>query len=660
MAFIRRSSQFPSLETLQQIEGVYIVDTPPPGRVNGVSTGVVAIVGEFADMTYAVAVSATGGISTSTQPQRIYSAQDLLDKFGGWDETLGQFGGDLGNAFAALRNKRFSGLVCVPVNFASSAGIRLWRELPTCTSATNPLPIVPVTGATVAAGRQFYTGSNLSRLAKRVTFSALAPLVLGTDGAITSGGVAFTNTFSSAGSDFVTAGVAEGDALVLGVIGGAGALGANADTYRITAVNSATSLTVQKQDGSSWDWTTGTAQPFRIEPAANADTGGEHQLSETAAYVLPARALGPSSQAVDTNITPSVVPTAATATSWDPLSGLGGHTHPSLGLVYTSAVQAANAANDSAIDALYSTALQALLAEEAPARDVNVLVTARHSTTIASAARTVALQRSGQGLGMTYVHSPPLSDVDTTTEAVATAYPGVGAYRSERVMYGWPGVQHFVPEAVGTEITGADGNVYDDGYLDDSFDTWIASILSNLPPERNPAQASEPIPTLLSGVAGFQRAATAIQLTMNDYSALKAAGIMAPRFPRGGTAKIQSGVTTSLTSGEETIARRRMADFIEDSLAQRLAQFSQDLLTEDLKDTIEGETVSFLEELLSENNPAAQRIAGYTVDTESGNTESLLAAGVFVVIVRVRTLASADYLVLQVEAGNGVVLVTAN
>jgi len=58
--------------------------------------------------------------------------------------------------------------------------------------------------------------------------------------------------------------------------------------------------------------------------------------------------------------------------------------------------------------------------------------------------------------------------------------------------------------------------------------------------------------------------------------------------------------------------------------------------------------------LLSPNNPAASRIAGYTVDDVSGNTETLEAAGVYVVIVRCRMLATADTLVLQAEVGTDV------
>ena len=47
--FIRRYGNFPGTETITLIEGVVIVDLPPPGSITGLSTGTVGLVGEFAD-----------------------------------------------------------------------------------------------------------------------------------------------------------------------------------------------------------------------------------------------------------------------------------------------------------------------------------------------------------------------------------------------------------------------------------------------------------------------------------------------------------------------------------------------------------------------------------------------------------------------------------
>jgi hypothetical protein len=143
---------------------------------------------------------------------------------------------------------------------------------------------------------------------------------------------------------------------------------------------------------------------------------------------------------------------------------------------------------------------------------------------------------------------------------------------------------------------------------------------------------------------------------MPDYISFKANGIASLRFDRSVGPIFQSGITTSLTSGEKNINRRRMADFLEDSMAEQFVGFAKLPLTPSLKDTIVGEADAFLAGLLSTNNPPAQRISGYLLDDKSGNTPDLEAKGIFVLIAKVRTLATADEILLQVSAGEGVVV----
>ena len=52
--FIRRFGEFPSEAVLTAIEGVNIIDLPPPGSIIGVGTGFACIVGEVPDVTCAV------------------------------------------------------------------------------------------------------------------------------------------------------------------------------------------------------------------------------------------------------------------------------------------------------------------------------------------------------------------------------------------------------------------------------------------------------------------------------------------------------------------------------------------------------------------------------------------------------------------------------
>lgn len=662
--FIRRFGFFPGVETITLIEGVVIVDLPPPGAVNGVSTGVVGLVGEFADMLYATSVSATGVVTTKAQPVEIFTGQDLIDKVGGFEASMGNFGNNGGNGFVALRNKKFSRLIVTPVNLASGAAGRAWRDLPTNLSATQAVPVVPMQGGRVEAGREFKSGTNRVKLGTRISFTSLGHFKNATDGAVTSAGAAATQTFNSATGGFLTAynggPVPKGAIVVIGQIGGAGALGANAATYRVqTVAVSNTALVLEKLDGTNFDWTTGTALPYRIHPQTDADSGGaggiNAALADTSGYKLPCRPVD-ATIAAATNLTPTVVPAANAATSWDSLSGLALRSHQSSGFVYDANVQGVNAVNHASLDALYVTAIDAMAQDIAPAREINIVYSARTSSTIRTKLKTHALEVSGTGLGRMACISPNLQTTSTTS-ATGDADPGVGANRSERVTYAWPGSQTFVPEAVGSSLGTADGLTTTDGILDVPGDGWLAAVMSNLAPERNPGQAGEPVATVLAPILGLQRGLG--NIGVGDYVVMRAAGVVGLRMDRTVGPVFQSGITSSLVSGQKNIARRRMADFIQDSVSQRLVQFTKQPLTIGLKDSATGEVDAFLNTLKSPNNPAAQRIVDYSVDDVSGNTPALDAQGVFVIIGKVRTLASADFIVFQTEVSEGVITTVA-
>jgi len=653
--FIRRFGYYPGSEVITQIEGVVIVDLPPPGSINGVGVGVACVVGEFADMSYAVEVDSSGKVSTKYQPVEVYSSQDLLDKVGGFDETLGEFGKSMGNGFIEVRNKKFTRLVVLPVNLCSSYGMRVWRDLPTNKSATVATPIVPMAPVTMPAGREFKVGVQLARTCAPVSFSGNDAYHSGVDGSVTlAGAPAPFQAFLSPTGSFLTKGVQKGDLLVLGVVGAAGALGSDAGTYRVKTVTDATHLSLEKLDGSNFDWVTNAALPWRLHVAADGDTGGNNALGVDAGSRIPARALV-STIIAAAPMTPTIVPPAGSATGWNVLSGLAAQAHPTSGLIYTAAVQAPNAPDAAEIDALYSAALDALLTDALPARDVNLVVAARKGSTLTNLLKSHVLTASSRGLGRNAMVSPDLTQVALST-VIGDSAPGVGAARDERVWYAWPGVRTFIPEAVDYALKGADGLTHDDGYLDVAADGWLMAVCSNLPPERNPGQPGPPGNSVMAPVLAFQR--NAPTLGMPEYTQLRAKGVAAPRMDRTVGPIFQSGITSSLTSGQKNINRRRMADYIEDSLAQRYVQFIKLPLTNELRDAVAGETYAFLNELLSPDNPPAQRINAFEIDKKNGNTPDLEAKGVYVIIVRVRTLASADFIVLQAEIGEGVTITT--
>jgi len=818
--FIRRFSYFPGTEVLSQIEGVNIIDLAPTGSIEGVSTGVVGLVGEFPDMSYATDVDGSGNVTTFVRPVAVTTSQDLLNKVGSFDPTLGDFGRAGGNGFAAIRNKRFSRLIIAPVNLTSNVGARFFRELPLCSSQEDALPVVPVQGATITPGREFRnsTGGRVL-IAKRINFTAFDTLATGLAGQLLGGASAATQVFVSASAalqvwqantggtvfvdqttefndetvanftpwdalgtvaDFVAFGMAEqftkitlnntggtqgvggvvtweywngsawaaltvtdgtvgftaavsagqtiefsapsdwaentinavpafyirarlttiyttapvydqgfvdgidwaaitrddgdvglkkGDVIVIGYDNLGAIAPTGGGTYRVaTDAVSGTNLTVERLDGANFAWTAAANVPWRVHVSSDADSApvvvlgatgaGGYDQNDPGGFSTPVRPVTNATGGVVDGVyplgelvAPISQPPALTGDTADPLSGLAGRLHPITAMAFVAALQGLNAPNAALIDAAYTTALAAMISDATPVSEINLIVSARTSANIRSALRSNALSASSDGLGRIAILSPELTTTSLDTVVGATS-PGVGAYRAERVVYSWPGARTYIPEAVGTRIKLANGLTTVDGVLDIAFSTWTASLMSNIAPERNIGQAAAPVPELLASVLGLQ---TGVQnLEKDDYITLRNRGVCALRIDRVVGPIVQSGITTSLISGEKNISRRRMADFIQDSIARRLVQFCKLPLVERNKDSAIGEIEAFMQELKSENNPPAQRIIDYQIDDTSGNTLALEAKGIFVVILSVRTMASMDFIALQTNIGENV------
>lgn len=659
--FIQRFGSLPSQQQIQAIEGVVIVDGVGPAQIQGTGTGVVAVVGEFADMTYAVEV-AGGNVASKPQPQLVTSDADLVQRVGGFDATLGEFGGAGGNGLADVRGKRFAGLVVAPVNLASDKAVRLVRDLPTNASATDPSPVIPMQGATVFAGTLFQDGSaaKQTKTAGRVIFSGAGAYLSAIDGVSVAGGSSGGQLFNSASAAFVTNGVAVGDAIVIGVLG----THDDAGTYRVRQIVSETQLVVGKLDGTDFAWTGDTALPFRIHAAACADSGAG-LFTTLAQFTVPARPIM-ESVAESVVLVPAVPATAGSATAWEPLSGLKLCTQPGSGngLDYTAAVQAPNAANSSALIAKYVEVIAALEADADPANSVNIVMASRSARLIAKSLRLLVDSRSAAGLGMVAVVAPGLgcqtlsaatsSASGATTDSVFGVAASDAAGRSDRVIYTWTGIRQYNPDAVGTSIETAVGSTVTDGVLDLTAAGHLCSVLSQIAPERNPGELTAITQSALATVLGQQRGAPV--LTKTDYEVMKAAGICGIRIDRSSGPVFQSGITTSLVSGRTRISRRRMADFIQDSLARQANLYVKQLLTDDVRTAILSETDAFLASLLAEATPQFQRIQDYSVDGTSGNTPEQEAAGIYVVAANVRLLSEIDNLVLLTQVGENVVV----
>ena len=361
-------------------------------------------------------------------------------------------------------------------------------------------------------------------------------------------------------------------------------------------------------------------------------------------YLIPVR------YAVDNTASGNAGVTAGTVTTlvYPPLAG---------SFTVINLLPIAAQMSEAQIDAAYVNALNTTTNLNNVSKTVNISWAARHSNAVRTAMRTNAINATAAGCyGRVAVISPPLN----TAEAVAlstVAAPGVGAYRADRVIYCYVGANVFVPLIAQVGLSGGNGFTAS-GNIDQTSDGWMACILSQLPPEENPGQDTP----FTSVVNSIETGANVQNFGIQDYEAFKAAGIAALRFDTdNGIAIFQSGVTSvnPLTNpGLVRISRRRMADFIEQSIAIFSTGFGKKLNTKQRRNALASEITAFLDGLLGVNQPGTQRINGYTVDQFSGNTSVLLQQGLYRIIINVQTLVSLDSIVLACTIGDQVTVVT--
>jgi hypothetical protein len=189
-------------------------------------------------------------------------------------------------------------------------------------------------------------------------------------------------------------------------------------------------------------------------------------------------------------------------------------------------------------------------------------------------------------------------------------------------------------------------------------DAAAGHLLSTMNPEFNPAQRTGRLTYIRKLEDGLTTANQPTKFTKDDYVAFKAAGIFAlRRDPRLQEWIFQSGVTSvdpSLYPTKAPIKRRRMADYLQDNMATISLSYSKQANRDDIVTSLIGDLVTFLETMLSRNNPAQRRILGYSMDTQSGNTAALRGQGLFFILIRVTLLDSLDVIVLQTTIGETV------
>ncbi len=316
-----------------------------------------------------------------------------------------------------------------------------------------------------------------------------------------------------------------------------------------------------------------------------------------------------------------------------------------------NAVATTAALTETQIDAAYVTALASTIDLGSIARVANIVISARQSNTVRRAIRANVLDASANGMfGRIGIVRPPLGTAKALAKS-GIAEPGVGATRDQRVVYCYPGYNTFVP-IIGARGTAGGAGFTADGNVNVGADALMASICSQLPPEENPGQDTP----FATSVNSLETTGVTAGWGIDDYKQFKAAGIAALRIDDG-VAAFQSGVTSVdplVYPGLKNIARRRMADYIQDSLGLSGKAFGKKLSTDKRRKALNGQVVGFLSGLLSKDNPDKQRIASYSVNPKAGNTATTLGQGLYRLVIKVRTLASLDSIVFQTTIGEQV------
>jgi len=305
------------------------------------------------------------------------------------------------------------------------------------------------------------------------------------------------------------------------------------------------------------------------------------------------------------------------------------------------------ALSENQLDVRYETAFDATLDVAKVTRNATHSLSARRSDAVVRKGRQNAIDASDNGNRGRKFHTRA-----AFLQTPAAALADVVNYRHDRTFYTYPNWQARIPEIAELGVAGGIGFTAD-GIITIGADGPLAYINSVIPPEQNPGQDTG----LLGFVLGLEPVPSA-DFTMANYIAFKAAGICAPRVDQRGTPVYQSEVTADLTPGRTTQKRRKMADFIQDSVAVLLLPFSKKLATDGREAAIDAVLDNFLGGLLSADQPELQRIRAYSLVNTTAQNPELGRRGISARKVQVQLLSSLDTFLVDTEIGEGVVVVT--
>ena len=183
---------------------------------------------------------------------------------------------------------------------------------------------------------------------------------------------------------------------------------------------------------------------------------------------------------------------------------------------------------------------------------------------------------------------------------------------------------------------------------------FIASIISNTSAHVDPAAVSNG--QFLYGVTAINQ-----DITRAGYIQLLNAGVCAFEYDPDIGFKLKSGIVTQIADiSKVTILRRRMADYLTNSIGRFLKLYQNEPNTAENRRAVKSAILSFIEgqEQLG-ILPKDSEVQGGTakiVDIDSLNTDQSLAEGRFVINYRQRIYSSMRFIVLIAEIGQSVVV----
>lgn len=225
-------------------------------------------------------------------------------------------------------------------------------------------------------------------------------------------------------------------------------------------------------------------------------------------------------------------------------------------------------------------------------------------------------------------------------DSVATAIADVANYRDSdgRIIYAYPWVET-VLDGVLTYVSPA---------------SFYASLLSQIAPNIDPAYTQNT--QYLSGITNLK-----LQLTRTNYINLKDAGISAFEDDQDIGFVVKSGIVTQIAnSSKQTVLRRRMADYLTDSIGRFLKNYQGAPNSKEKRREVKGSILAFDNQQITDKIlPDDSEVTGgkaRLIDTESLNTNTSVGLGFMKVKYKRRIFSSMRYIVLVAEIGETVVV----